>query len=116
MQCNYNLCSIISELINLPNGQRGAFAHAHTAANTYMCEDKGDHVTEEEAHRGLAAYRSVGTGAYIHAEDEAFFAMHPCASFQLVSSPSCHALWAKDSLDNFEQFLGCAESACSRTR
>ena len=31
----------------------------------------------------------------------------------LVSSPSCHAPWAKDSLDNFKQFLGSAELASS---
>ena len=27
----------------------------------------------------------------------------------LVSSPSCHTPWAKDSLDNFKQFLGSAD-------
>ena len=31
----------------------------------------------------------------------------------VVSSPSCHAPWAKDSLDNFKQFLGSAELASS---
>ena len=34
----------------------------------------------------------------------------------VVSSPSCHAPWAKDSLDNFKQFLGSAELANSENK
>ena len=39
--------------------------------------------------------------------------MQSLSGFLLVSSPSCHAPWAKDSLDNFKQFLGSAELASS---
>ena len=35
---------------------------------------------------------------------------------QIVPSPSCHAPWAKDSLDNFKQFLGSAELASSESK
>ena len=38
------------------------------------------------------------------------------SSGQVVSSPSCHAPWAKDSLDNFKQFLGSAELASSENK
>ena len=35
--------------------------------------------------------------------------------YELVLSPSCHAPWAKDSLDNFKQFPGSAEFASSES-